>query len=224
LTVSGHGDTMALTMKSKSLVIGIAGGSGSGKTTLVDMLCSRFSAETVLRISHDVYYHDLSHLPMAERSRTNFDHPDALDTEALIHDLERLRSGEAVMVPEYDYSRHCRVPAIRPSKPAPVILLEGILILTDVRLRSLMDIKVYVDADSDVRLLRRLERDMRERGRTFSSVREQYETTVQPMHREFVTPSRSYADMVVLDSRNPVIVDLLVARIQDHLRDLDAWK
>lgn len=216
MTGLGAGATMALIMQATSLTIGICGGSGAGKTTLADELCRAFPPDPVLRIPHDAYYRDLSELDPLSRGKMNFDHPDALDTDALVRDLEALRGGKSVVIPQYDFHRHQRVGGVR-VEPAPVILLEGILILADPRLRTLLDIKVFVDVDEDVRLSRRLERDIRERGRDVDSVLEQYLATVRPMHRAFVDPSRVYADLVVLDGRNRVAVEVLAARIREHL-------
>jgi len=208
---------MALTMDAKPLTIGICGGSGAGKTTLSDELCRRFAGPEILRIPHDAYYRDLDHMAPALRRAVNFDHPDALDTQALVRDLEALCRGNPVEIPRYDFSSHSRA-GTRLIEPAAVILLEGILVLSDSRLRSLLDIKVFVDVDEDLRLSRRLERDIKERGRDVASVLEQYRSTVRPMHREFVQPSREFADLVVLDGRNSVVVDLLAARIREYLK------
>lgn len=210
---------MAVIMQTRPLTIGICGGSGAGKTTLADGLCRCFSADRILRIPHDAYYRDLSDMDVRLRGKMNFDHPDALETDALVRDLETLRRGKSAVIPEYDYHRHRRVGGRR-VKPAKVILLEGILILADARLRSLLDIKVFMDIDEDIRLSRRLERDIRERGRDMDSVLDQYHATVRPMYREYVHPSRSYADLVVLDGRNRVAVELLAARIREHLRSV----
>ncbi|HDP94096.1 MAG TPA: uridine kinase [Candidatus Aminicenantes bacterium] len=203
-------------MQIRPLTIGICGGSGAGKTTLADELCRCFPTGLILRIPHDAYYRDLSDMEAPLREKMNFDHPDALETEALVRDLEALRQGKPVRIPEYDFFRHRRV-GERPVEPAAVVLLEGILILAETRLRSLLDIKVFVQVDEDIRLSRRLERDIRERGRDLDSVLAQYYATVRPMHRAFVQPSCYCADLVLLDSRNQVAVELLAARIREHL-------
>lgn len=166
-------------------------------------------------IHHDAYYRDLAHLPPEERVRVNFDHPDALETELLVEHLEALRSGEAVDVPTYDFSTHTRARATERVEPAPVVVVDGILVLADARLRALMHLKVYVDTAADVRLLRRLRRDTVERGRTPQSVLEQYEASVRPMHLEFVEPSKRHADLVVPEGGyNRVGVDMVVAKLE----------
>jgi len=209
---------MALKMQLKPLTIGICGGSGAGKTTLADELCGRFHDERILRLPHDAYYRDQDHLSPDRKKEINFDHPDSLDTADLIRDLEALFRGESVVIPVYDFSQHRRTGGMT-VKPAPVILLEGILILENPRLRKLLDIKVFVNVDEDIRLSRRLARDIRERGRDLESVLAQYSSTVRPMHRRFVQPSSEFADLVVRDGRNRVVVDVLAARIEKHLRE-----
>ena len=209
-----HGAKMQL----KPLTIGICGGSGAGKTTLADLLCARFDSERILRLPHDAYYRDLDHLSPDGKKSVNFDHPDALDTDDLIRDMEALIRGESVEIPVYDFSLHRRTGRMT-VQPAPVILLEGILVFENPRLRRLLDIKVFVHVDEDIRLSRRLARDIRERGRDLESVLEQYDATVRPMYRRFVQPSRDFADLVVLDARNRVVVDVLAARLEKHLRE-----
>lgn len=179
------------------VVVGVAGGSASGKSEVVDRLAGRLGDGRVAIVSHDAYYHDLSHLPLAERRRVNVDHPDSLETELLEEHLEALVGGEAVQVPIYDYSLHVRLEKSRLVEPAPVLLVEGILVLAESRLRELMDLKVYVHAPEAERLARRLDRDVRLRGRTPESVREDHHRRVEPMHQEFVEPSRAHADLVI---------------------------
>jgi uridine kinase len=186
-----------------AIVVGVAGGSGSGKTTvverLVERLCNRRGRDTAAVIAHDRYYRDQSAVPPHERASLNYDHPDALETELLVSHLQSLRAGLAVDVPIYDFSRHAREPRMDRIAPRPVILVEGVLILTDLRLRDLMDLRVFVHTDDETRFARRLKRDVTERGRTVESVKAQYEATVLPMHVEYVEPSRRHADLVVTE-------------------------
>lgn len=196
-------------------VVGVAGGSGSGKTTVVEEIVRRLSPIPVTVIHHDSYYRDLSHLPREERDRVNFDHPDALETELLVAHLEALREGRPVRVPVYDFSTHTRTGAFLEVRPTPLIILDGILILADPRLREQMDIKVFVDTDPDIRFIRRLRRDLRERGRSLESVVEQYLSSVRPMHIQFVEPSRAHADIVIPEGgRNDVAIDMVVSRLR----------
>ncbi len=182
----------------RPLVVGVAGGSGSGKSTVVRELISRMGAERVAVIHHDAYYRDLGSLSLRERRLVNFDHPDSLETELLVEHLDRLLQGERVGVPTYDFATHTRRPgAERILSPAPVVILDGMLVLADARLRERMDLRVFVETDADLRLVRRLRRDTLERGRTVSSVLDQYERTVRPMHQELVEPSKRFADLVV---------------------------
>ncbi len=180
----------------KPIIIGVAGGTGAGKTTVAEAILQKVGRDRVAFIQHDAYYRDLSHLPPAERAKVNFDHPDSLETELLIEHLKMLTAGQAVQVPTYDFSRHIRRAETRLVEPRRVILLEGLLIFADPQLRRLMDIKVYVDADPDLRFIRRLQRDILERGRSPESVINQYLTTVRPMHLEFIEPSKRYADII----------------------------
>jgi uridine kinase len=203
---------------SSPVLIGVAGGSGSGKTTVVRRIVDALGEAQVQVLHHDAYYRDAAHLPMEERVTINYDHPDALETELLIDHLERLRSGEGVEVPVYDFARHVRTDRTETAEPRPVIILDGILILWDRRLRSLMDVKVFVDADADVRLGRRLRRDMAERDRSPESVLAQYMATVRPMHLEFVEPSKRYADVIIpRGGHNEVGVGMVVSTIQAAL-------
>lgn len=198
----------------RPVVIGIAGGSGSGKTTVQRRLIEAYAPDISV-LEHDAYYRDLSHLPFEERTKTNFDHPDALETELLVAQLDRLVSGESIFIPVYDFNNHVRKPETVQVDPKPVILVEGILILAERELREKMDIKIFVDTDADVRLMRRIERDLIERGRTIESILFQYRATVRPMHLEFVEPSKRTADLIIPHGgHNEVALDMLLARIE----------
>ncbi len=201
-------------MTSRPLCIGIAGGTGSGKTTVAREVVRRVGEERILVLTHDRYYRDLSHLPLAERHHCNFDHPNALETERMVADLRSLLAGETARLPVYDYARHQRLAEPEPVEPRPVVLVEGILVLAEPRLRELMDIKIFVDTDPDIRFIRRLERDMAERGRTVDGVIRQYLETVRPMHLEFVEPSKRWADVIIPEGGfNSVALDLVISRI-----------
>ena len=201
----------------QTMVIGIAGGTGSGKTTLTRKLKERF-AQDVTVINHDNYYKSHTHIPFAERCKLNYDHPDAFDTQLLIAHLADLRRGKVVRCPTYDYSIHDRSDKTIELRPTRVIIVEGILIFADPDLRELMDIKIFVDTDADVRILRRVLRDVKDRGRTLDSVVTQYLTTVKPMHEAFVEPSKKYADVIVPEGgHNTVALDMLVERIRGHV-------
>ncbi|MGK7311760.1 MAG: uridine kinase [Candidatus Longimicrobiales bacterium M2_2A_002] len=200
------------------VLIGVAGGSGSGKTTVVRRIVDAIGADDVVVLHHDSYYRDASHLAMEERVQINYDHPDSLETGLLIEHLEALLDGRTVEVPVYDFARHVRRPETETVEPRPVIILDGILILWDSRLRELMDVKLFVDADADVRLGRRLRRDMEERARSPDSVLAQYMATVRPMHLEFVEPSKRYADVIIpRGGHNEVGVGVVVATIRSAL-------
>ena len=200
-----------------TMVIGIAGGTGSGKTTLTEKLKERF-ADDVSVLYHDNYYKKHVGMTYEERSKLNYDHPDAFDTDLMVRDLNALRQGEAIHCPVYDYTIHNRSDQTLTVDPTRVIIVEGILIFADPALRELMDIKVFVDTNADVRILRRLLRDVKERGRTLDSVVNQYLTTVKPMHEAFVEPSKKYADIIVPQGgRNQVALDMLVERIRQHV-------
>lgn len=202
-------------MESRPVVVGVAGGTGSGKTTVVDALVEELAPEPVSVIHHDAYYRDFGHLGPEERDGINFDHPDALETPLLVEHLETLLRGEAVEVPVYDFTTHLRTAETRTVRPTPVVIVDGILVLAEPDLRAAMDIRIYVDTDPDVRFIRRLTRDLEERGRTLESVIEQYVATVRPMHLEFVEPSKRYADLIVPEGgRNQVAVEMLVARLR----------
>ena len=202
----------------KPLIIGVAGGSGSGKTTVVEYLCEHFGPENVLRIEHDAYYRDLKHLEFKDRVTQNFDHPSSLETELLIRHLNALKEGYPVEIPIYDFAEHTRKEESFSAKPTKVILLDGILIFSEPELRELMDVKIFVDTDDDVRLLRRLKRDIKKRGRSVESVIEQYEKFVRPMHLEFVEPSKRYADVIIpRGGKNQVAREMMISLIEKKL-------
>jgi uridine kinase len=204
------------------VIIGLAGGTGSGKTTVAVDVKSRFSVKNVLILPHDSYYRDHSDLPFEEREKLNYDHPAAFENKLLVEHLKKLRNWEPIERPKYDYGTHSRCEEALRVEPAEIVLLEGILVLQDEELRSLMDIKIYIDADSDERFIRRLLRDMKERNRSADSVIEQYVATVRPMHLQFVEPSKRYADIIVPEGgHNAVAIDLLTSKIRDVLRNSD---
>lgn len=201
-------------------VIGIAGGTGSGKTTVANAIVKRVGEERIAILSHDSYYRDLVDLPKDILDRRNFDHPDSLESELLVRHLEDLRRGQAVESPVYDFKVHRRSAETRRVEPRKVILVDGILIFAEPALRKLFDVKIWVDTDGDIRLIRRLRRDIAERGRTVESVVSQYETTVRPMHLEFAEPSKRYADLIVPEGgENMVALDFLFARLRELLGD-----
>ena len=201
-----------------TVIIGIAGGSGSGKTTLTNRLWKQFGPDEVSVLNHDSYYKRHDELPYEERCKLNYDHPDSFDTPLLVEHLKALRAGQPVKVPIYDYSIHNRTDRTVTVYPAPVIVVEGILIFASPELCEQMDMKVYVDTDADVRILRRIMRDVKQRGRTLDSVVEQYLTTVKPMHEQFVEPSKRKADLIVPEGgRNPVALQLLIKWVATHL-------
>lgn len=201
------------------MVIGIAGGTGSGKTTLTRKLKERFGGDVSV-LYHDSYYKAHDDMPYEERCRLNYDHPDSFDTDRMVADLKTLKAGLGVDAPTYDYAVHNRARETVRVEPAKVILVEGILIFENAALRDLMDIKIFVDTDADTRILRRILRDVKERGRSLDSVVTQYLTTVKPMHEQFVQPSRQYADIVVLEGgHNLVALDMIIQRVQSHLAE-----
>lgn len=207
----------------RPIVIGIAGGTGSGKTTAARKVKSYFPEARVVIIHHDNYYRDPSHLNPEERGRINYDHPDAFETDLLLRDLEALRLGGAVESPVYDYEQHRRRPVPVRLGPADIVLLEGILVLENAALRDLMDIRIFIDEDADERFIRRLVRDVRDRQRSVESVVEQYRTTVKPMFQQFVEPTKRHADLIIPHGgHNDVAIDLLVVKVRDLLRTLDA--
>jgi uridine kinase len=200
------------------LVIGIAGGSGSGKTTVANAIVERVGAQHIAVLPHDAYYKDLTNLPTTQRMEVNFDHPDSLETELLRKHILELRAYRAIDLPIYDFKTHSRTSQSIHIEPQPVILVEGILIFAEPSLRPLFDVKIFVDTDADIRLIRRLQRDINERGRSSHSVIDQYMSTVRPMHLEFVEPSKRYADVIVPEGGfNSVALDMIVARIQTLL-------
>jgi uridine kinase len=201
------------------VVIGIAGGTGSGKTTVANVIVERIGADHIAYLPHDAYYKDLSDLPDNQRTQINFDHPDSLDTELFFEHILCLKNKQPIAMPVYDFKTHSRTNQIRRILPQPVILVEGILIFIESKLRKLFDIKIFVDTDPDIRFIRRLQRDITERGRTTESVIQQYLTTVRPMHLEFVEPSKRYADVIIPEGGlNTVAMDMVVARLEALLR------
>ena len=204
-------------MEKNILVIGIAGGTGSGKTTLMKNLIQRYG-DSVCVLSHDNYYRRLDHLTYEERCKINYDEPAALETDLMAHHLDLLRQGENIQCPVYDFTNHNRSDETITVHPNRVIIVEGILIFENEPLRNLMDIKIFVDTDADVRLCRRIKRDVNKRGRSLESVLEQYQTTVKPMHEKYVEPSKRFADLVVPEGgKNYVALDMIMGRIQRHL-------
>lgn len=202
--------------KQNPIVFGVAGGTGSGKTTVARRILQAVGAEQVAHLPHDAYYRDLQELSLEERGRVNFDHPDSLETELLIEHVQTLLRGRPVELPVYDFSRHGRTAETVTINPSPFILVEGILIFTNRALRELMDIKVYVDVDADVRFIRRLSRDVEERGRSLDSVVKQYLATVRPMHLQFVEPSKRYADVIIPGGgMNQVAINMVVSQLRE---------
>ncbi len=202
------------------IVFGVAGGTASGKTTVATAILNAVGASKVAYLPHDAYYRQMSHLSYEERARLNYDHPDSLETELLISHVEDLINGEPVEVPIYDFTEHERTSQTRLVEPSPIILIDGILIFTNSRLRDLMDVKIYVDTDADVRFIRRMRRDLDERGRSLSSIIDQYINTVRLMHLEFVEPSKRYADVIVPHGGlNKVAMDMVVARLVSLLEE-----
>jgi len=207
-----------MSSQSPPVVIGIAGGTGSGKTTVANVILERVGAQNIAFLAHDSYYRDLKDLPRAQRDLINFDHPNSLETDFLVTHLETLRRWQPVDVPVYDFTIHSRTSQTRHLEPQPVILVEGILVFAEANLRRLFDVKIFVDTDPDIRFIRRLKRDLVERGRTVDSVIQQYETSVRPMHLEFVEPSKRYADVILPEGGlNTVAMDMVVARIETLL-------
>jgi uridine kinase len=202
----------------KPFVIGVAGGSGSGKTTVINHIRRGVSDERIVFLEHDAYYRDLVHLPFEERATNNFDHPSSLETELLIRHIEALLEGYSVEAPIYDFANHIRKKETRKITPHEVILIDGILIFSEKELRDLMDLKLFVDTDDDVRLLRRLKRDIGERQRTIDSVLNQYEKFVRPMHLEFVEPSKRYADIIIPHGgENHVAIDMVNTLVRNKI-------
>lgn len=202
------------------ILVGIAGGTGSGKTTLANTLIDTLEEENTIFIPHDNYYKDRSHLPFSERKNVNYDHPDAFETDLLVSHLKKLQANKTINMPQYDYSTHTRKDKTIEIKPKPVIIIEGILVLADEKLRNLFDIKLFVDTDSDIRILRRLKRDINDRNRTFESVYDQYLTTVKPMHEAFVEPSKSHADIIIPEGgMNDVANNLLLTKLESYIAE-----
>ncbi|HAJ70246.1 MAG: uridine kinase [Alkalibacterium gilvum] len=205
---------MTKNQKNRPIVIGVTGGSGSGKTSVSQAIYNYFPGKSIMMLEQDSYYKDQDHLSFEERLQTNYDHPFAFDTELLINHLYDLLNYKSINKPVYDYTRHTRSDETILQEPKEVIILEGILILEDARLRELMDIKVYVDTDDDIRIIRRIKRDIEERGRTLDHVIEQYLTVVKPMHTQFIDPTKKYADIIIPEGgRNQVAIDLMTTKI-----------
>jgi len=204
---------------SRSIVLAIAGGSGSGKSTVAHRVQERFPQHTVEILHHDSYYRDHPQLSDEERGRINFDHPAAFETELLVQQLDQLCAGQAIQKPQYDYVTHRRLPETVVVRPAEILFIEGILVLENPELRSRSDIRLFVDVDSDERLLRRLKRDVNKRGRALEAVVEQYRATVRPMHQQFVEPSKRYAHMIIPEGgHNKVAIDMICAKLRDILQ------
>lgn len=202
-------------VQSTPVVIGIAGGTGSGKTTVADVILERAGAENIALLPHDAYYKDLSDLPKTQRDLVNFDHPDSLESSLMESHILSLQAWQPVEIPVYDFSTHSRTEQTIRIEPQPVVLVEGILLFAEPSLRRLFDVKIFVDTPADIRFIRRLQRDMMERGRTLESVIHQYETTVRPMHLKFVEPSKRYADVIIPEGGlNTVAMDMVVSRIE----------
>jgi uridine kinase len=198
-----------------TLVVGIAGATGSGKTTVARRLTEALPRGSVALLQHDSYYRDRADLTYEQRSELNFDHPESLETTLMVEHLQQLRAGKAARVPIYDFTTHRRRVETQRLEPGAVLVVEGILVLADAALRSMLDIKVFVDTDADIRVFRRIRRDIEQRGRSFESVRKQYYSTVRPMHLQFVEPSKRWADIILPEGgRNQVALDLLVARLR----------
>ena len=200
------------------MIIGISGGTGSGKTTVANKILENVEASEVVFIQQDSYYRNLQDLPLDFRQVANFDHPDALDNDLLVNHVRKLKAGEAIELPIYNFKTHSRLHETRRVEPKPIVIVEGILIFADPRLLEQMDIKVFVDTPDDIRFIRRLRRDIAERGRTVESVIEQYVATVRPMHMQFVEPSKRYADVIIPEGgHNLVSIDLLSGKIREKL-------
>jgi uridine kinase len=202
----------------RPIVIGIAGGSGSGKTTVASEILNKVGAHQIAFLPHDAYYRELGHLPLTQREQVNFDHPHSMETELLIDHVKALLNGQSIEMPVYDFTTHSRTGETIHVDPKHIIMVEGILIFAEPVLRDLFDVKIFVDTDADIRFMRRLERDIAERGRTVSSVIKQYQATVRPMHLEFVEPSKRYADVIIPEGgRNWVALDMVIAKLETLL-------
>ena len=203
----------------KPVIIGVTGGSGSGKTTVSRAIFEQLHGHSLLMLQEDSYYNDQSDMPFEERIKTNYDHPNAFDTELLVKQLKDLLDWKTIEKPIYDYTEHTRSSEVEKVEPKEVIILEGILVLNDPALRDLMDIKIFVDTDDDIRIIRRSQRDIEERGRSLQSVIDQYKSTVKPMYHQFIEPTKRYADIIVPEGgENQVAIDLLVTKVRDILR------
>lgn len=217
--LKGAGDFMIHTSSTRPVTIAVAGGTGSGKTTVANAILERVGSDHIAYLPHDAYYKDLPAVPTVNGTTLNFDHPDALETTLMCQHIEQLQRREDIAVPTYDFTHFVRLPQTRAVHAHPIILVEGILILAEPQLRPLFDVKIFVDADNDLRFIRRLKRDIAERGRTPESVISQYLTTVRPMHLEFVEPSKRYADVIIPDGGyNTVAIDMVSDRIRALLR------
>jgi len=209
-----------MTKQNTSLVIGIAGGTGSGKTTIADYILETVGAEKISFLPHDAYYHELGDLSQEDRAKINFDHPSSLETGLLIDHIHQLKAGNPIELPHYDFKNHTRTGETTTIEPHQILIIEGILIFAEPKLRELFDLLIYVDTDADIRFIRRLRRDIEERGRTTESVIDQYLETVRPMHLEFVEPSKRYASVIIPEGGyNRVALDLIVARIESMLQE-----
>lgn len=207
---------------SRPVTIGVAGGTGSGKTTVSNQILERVGSKHIAYIAHDAYYKDLSNLPLEDRRRINYDHPDSLDTQLMIEHVRKLQNSLPAEIPVYDFTQHLRTQETILTSPQPIILVEGILIFVERELRDLLDIKIYVDTDADIRFIRRLKRDIEERGRTADSVIDQYLTTVRPMHLKFVEPTKRYADVIIPEGGfNFVAIDMIADRVRNMMSQRD---
>ena len=203
------------------LIIGIAGGTGSGKTTVARKVAAALPPGAVLIIEHDSYYQDREDLSHDQRAQLNYDHPESLDNDLMLQQLQALRQGETVELPIYDFKTHLRRKDTRRAEPAPVVILEGILVFVDARVRRMLDMKLFVDTDADIRIMRRIRRDIEDRGRDFNNIREQYYSTVRPMHLKYVEPSKRWSDLIIPEGgENSVALDLLVGKL---LHTLGSW-
>lgn len=204
------------------LLVGVSGGSGSGKTTIARAIVASLPVESVSLVEHDAYYKDLTGLSIEERAQVNFDHPDSLDNELFVAHLDALRAGKAVEKPRYDFARHAREAVTDRVEPSAVIVVEGILVLALPAIRARLDVKLFVDTDPDIRLMRRVRRDIEQRGRTFAQIRQQYYETVRPMHLAFVEPSKRFADIIIPEGgENAVAREMILAMTQKFLRERD---
>jgi uridine kinase len=200
------------------MIIGICGGTGSGKTTVAQKIIASVGAGNVVYLQQDAYYRNIGDMPLELRHKVNFDHPDAIDINLMMNHLEALRAGESIEQPTYDYATHSRKAEVIHVEPRPVIIVEGILVFFDPQMRRLMDMKIFVDCDADIRFIRRLDRDVHERGRSLESIISQYQTTVRPMHLQFVEPAKRYADIIIPEGGyNEVGIDLITGKIQSIL-------